>query len=43
MEENMKVNIKMIKSMALVFTLGLMADATKVTGGKESNTASEPT
>ena len=37
MEENTKVNIKMIKSMALVAIHGLMADFMRDAGGRESN------
>lgn len=38
MAVDMKVNIKMIKSMVLVFTHGLMADVMKATGIKVNNT-----
>ena len=37
MVENTKDSTKMIKSMALVSTPGLMKDATQVTGTKENN------
>jgi hypothetical protein len=37
MEENMKGNTRMIRSMVLGFTLGLMVDAMKVIGIKGNN------
>jgi hypothetical protein len=38
MEEGMKVSTEMIRSMDLEFTLGLMADAMRVTGTKANST-----
>jgi len=37
MDVNMKVNIRMIRNMALEFIPGLMVDVTRVIGGKASN------
>jgi hypothetical protein len=39
MEENMRVSIKMIKNMVLVFILGQMVDAMRAIGTKENSMA----
>lgn len=43
MAVNMSENTKMIKNMDMVYSHGLMADATMVNGTKESNTEKEST